>query len=100
MRIARLGQAFAFHASTDGQYWQFIRHFALDAPPVVKVQGRHAAVSPSRHIGDTPLRVVLKLIVGIVGAVFGILFSPFVLLFMILWGIVRLLAPRRRYTAA
>jgi hypothetical protein len=44
--------------------------------------------------------LVMKLIVGIVGAVFGILFSPFVLIFMILWGIVRLLAPRRRYTAA
>jgi len=31
LRIARMGSACAFHASTDGQYWQFIRHFALDA---------------------------------------------------------------------
>jgi regulation of enolase protein 1 (concanavalin A-like superfamily) len=30
LRVARLGAAFAFHASTDGQHWQFVRHFALD----------------------------------------------------------------------
>jgi uncharacterized protein len=31
LRIARTGRAFAFHASTDGETWTFIRHFALDA---------------------------------------------------------------------
>jgi regulation of enolase protein 1 (concanavalin A-like superfamily) len=31
LRIARLGPAFAFHASTDGRRWSFIRHFALEA---------------------------------------------------------------------
>jgi uncharacterized protein len=31
LRIARLGPAFAFHASTDGERWIFVRHFALDA---------------------------------------------------------------------
>jgi len=30
LRVARLGQAFAFHASTDGTFWHFVRHFALD----------------------------------------------------------------------
>jgi len=30
LRVARLGQAFAFHAATDGASWQFVRHFALD----------------------------------------------------------------------
>ncbi len=30
LRIARVGPAFAFHASTDGAVWSFIRHFALD----------------------------------------------------------------------
>jgi regulation of enolase protein 1 (concanavalin A-like superfamily) len=30
LRVARLGQAFAFHASTDGAFWHFIRHFTLD----------------------------------------------------------------------
>lgn len=30
LRIARLGAAFAFHASTDGSNWSFVRHFALD----------------------------------------------------------------------
>jgi len=44
--------------------------------------------------------VVMKLIFGIIGAVFGVLFAPFVLMLMIVWGIVRLLAPRRRYTTA
>jgi len=46
-----------------------------------------------------PTGLVIKLIVGIVGAVLGILFSPIVLIFIV-WGIVRLLAPRRRYTTA
>jgi hypothetical protein len=44
--------------------------------------------------------VVMKLIFGIIGAVFGIVFAPFVLMFMLLWGIVRLVTPRRRYTTA
>jgi uncharacterized protein len=30
LRVARLGRAFAFHASTDGVSWSFVRHFALD----------------------------------------------------------------------
>jgi regulation of enolase protein 1 (concanavalin A-like superfamily) len=30
LRVARLGSAYAFHASTDGTTWQFVRHFALD----------------------------------------------------------------------
>jgi regulation of enolase protein 1 (concanavalin A-like superfamily) len=36
LRIARLGPAFAFHASTDGETWRLVRHFALeeDAPRV------------------------------------------------------------------
>jgi regulation of enolase protein 1 (concanavalin A-like superfamily) len=29
LRIARLGPALAFHASTDGSRWSFVRHFAL-----------------------------------------------------------------------
>ena len=30
LRVSRIGSAFAFHASTDGARWRFIRHFALD----------------------------------------------------------------------
>jgi uncharacterized protein len=30
LRIARLGPAFALHASTDGAEWRLIRHFALE----------------------------------------------------------------------
>jgi regulation of enolase protein 1 (concanavalin A-like superfamily) len=29
--VARIGSAFAFHASTNGTTWQFVRHFALDS---------------------------------------------------------------------
>jgi regulation of enolase protein 1 (concanavalin A-like superfamily) len=31
LRMSRLGRAWAFHASTDGSRWQFIRHFTLDS---------------------------------------------------------------------
>jgi uncharacterized protein len=31
LRVARLGPAFAFHASTDGAAWRLVRWFALDA---------------------------------------------------------------------
>lgn len=31
LRIARVGSAYAFHASTDGSGWSFVRHFALEA---------------------------------------------------------------------
>jgi regulation of enolase protein 1 (concanavalin A-like superfamily) len=30
LRVARLGPALAFHASTDGSRWSLVRHFALD----------------------------------------------------------------------
>lgn len=30
LRIARMGPALAFHASTDGHTWELIRHFTLD----------------------------------------------------------------------
>ena len=29
LRIARIGSAFAFHASVDGSLWQLVRHFTL-----------------------------------------------------------------------
>jgi uncharacterized protein len=31
LRIARLGSAFAFHASTEDAVWRLVRHFALEA---------------------------------------------------------------------
>jgi uncharacterized protein len=30
LRVARIGQAFAFHASTDAQTWRLVRYFALE----------------------------------------------------------------------
>jgi uncharacterized protein len=36
LRIARMGPAFAFHASTDGSDWRLVRHFTLgDVEPAV-----------------------------------------------------------------
>lgn len=34
LRIAKMGNAYAFHHATDGVYWHFIRTFALEAGPV------------------------------------------------------------------
>ena len=34
LRLSRLGPALAFHASTDGAYWQLVRYFELDAGEV------------------------------------------------------------------
>ena len=42
LRIARMGQAFAFHASTDGSEWKLIRHFTLgeDVEPAVGLEAQ------------------------------------------------------------
>jgi len=37
LRVARNGPAIAFHASTDGEYWQLVRHFALDPADALDV---------------------------------------------------------------
>ncbi|HXW78327.1 MAG TPA: DUF1349 domain-containing protein [Acidimicrobiales bacterium] len=37
LRVARLGHAYAFHASLDGQSWQFVRHFRLAEAGEAKV---------------------------------------------------------------
>jgi uncharacterized protein len=37
LRIARLGVAFAFHASRDGTRWELVRHFALDSDTGLQV---------------------------------------------------------------
>jgi regulation of enolase protein 1 (concanavalin A-like superfamily) len=37
LRVARLGQAVAFHASYDGETWVFVRHFALPMGGSVQV---------------------------------------------------------------
>jgi uncharacterized protein len=37
LRISRLGRAWAFHASTDGAFWHFVRYFALPDAGAVEV---------------------------------------------------------------
>jgi uncharacterized protein len=37
LRITRTGPAWAFHASTDGNWWQLLRYFSLEASDEVKV---------------------------------------------------------------
>jgi regulation of enolase protein 1 (concanavalin A-like superfamily) len=46
LRICRLGRAFAFHASTDGARWLFVRYFDLGAESVLigfEAQSPHGA---------------------------------------------------------
>ena len=45
LRIARIGKAFAFHASTDGSNWSLVRHFALE--PGAEPSVGFAAQSPT-----------------------------------------------------
>ena len=45
LRVSRLGRAFAFHGSTDGARWQFVRHFALE--PTDGMQVGFVAQSPT-----------------------------------------------------
>jgi uncharacterized protein len=35
LRIAHIGRAYAFHSSTDGSSWQFVRHFAFEEGAVL-----------------------------------------------------------------
>jgi uncharacterized protein len=37
LRVARIGSAFAFHASTDGAFWRLVRHFGLPAEGELRV---------------------------------------------------------------
>lgn len=47
LRISRIGQAVAFHASIDGRVWQLVRHFALDLGQQPKIG--FLAQSPTGH---------------------------------------------------
>ena len=37
LRLARVGNAFAFHYSLDGDHWHFVRHFSLARPDQVTI---------------------------------------------------------------
>jgi uncharacterized protein len=45
LRVSRLGGAHAFHASTDGSHWQFVRHFLLE--PAAGLEAGFLAQSPT-----------------------------------------------------
>jgi uncharacterized protein len=45
LRVSRLGQAFAFHASTDGAAWRLVRYFALE--PAGELEAGFLAQSPT-----------------------------------------------------
>ncbi len=47
LRIARLGSAFAFHASADGSFWRLIRYFRLQEAGVPRV-----GLSAQSPLGD------------------------------------------------
>lgn len=44
LRVARMGGAFAFHSSTDGERWRLVRHFAL--APAAEIAVGFLAQSP------------------------------------------------------
>jgi regulation of enolase protein 1 (concanavalin A-like superfamily) len=45
LRIARIGAAFAFHYSTNGEHWSLVRHFALGTD--AELQAGFLAQSPT-----------------------------------------------------
>jgi len=45
LRVSRVGDAFAFHASTDGTFWRLVRYFMLY--PVTRVSYGFEAQSPT-----------------------------------------------------
>lgn len=45
LRVSRIGDAFAFHASTDGKFWNLVRYFTLY--PVTRVSYGFEAQSPT-----------------------------------------------------
>jgi regulation of enolase protein 1 (concanavalin A-like superfamily) len=62
LRVARIGAAFAFHASTDGALWKLVRHFGLPAGEALRVgfeaqsplgDGCTAAFTSIRHEART-----------------------------------------------
>ena len=63
LRVARRTGAYAFHASTDGSQWHFVRHFSLgDARPAGRLRGpvadrsgRHRRRSPTSPTAPTSL---------------------------------------------
>lgn len=48
LRVSRIGSAFAFHASGDGELWSLVRYFALD--PGVHVVAGLLAQSPTGNV--------------------------------------------------
>lgn len=46
LRLARVGGAYAFHASTDGSFWHLVRYFALDADGALGTRAGFLAQSP------------------------------------------------------
>ena len=40
LRVSRIGAAYAYHASVDGQRWDLVRHFTLEGAPQVGLEGQ------------------------------------------------------------
>jgi hypothetical protein len=47
LRVARIGDAFAFHASARGSRWQFVRHFTFGSPVTPRL-----GLSAQSPVGD------------------------------------------------
>jgi regulation of enolase protein 1 (concanavalin A-like superfamily) len=51
LRVARLGEAFAFHYSFDGRFWHMVRHFTLG--PLSNLQVGFSSQSPTGQACQT-----------------------------------------------
>src|SRR5215472_4161566 len=51
LRITRVGQAWAFHASTDGRWWRLLRYFSLADPAEPPQGGQPAKTQPGPRVG-------------------------------------------------
>jgi regulation of enolase protein 1 (concanavalin A-like superfamily) len=56
LRITRLGRAFAFHASTDGRKWSFVRYFDLGAETVRVGFEAQSPTGPGCTVGFDDIR--------------------------------------------
>jgi uncharacterized protein len=63
LRISRLEQAFAFHTSSDGEYWNLVRHFTLGPVPDLKMGFlAQAPTGPGCRVAFHPIRYAARLL--------------------------------------
>jgi hypothetical protein len=62
LRISRLEKAFAFHASADGEAWNLIRHFTLEAGEVKMGMMAQAPTGPGCTVQFSQIKYAARLL--------------------------------------